>query len=54
MNHTGDCRTTPDTPGLLNIYINFKKRIRGQLISQQLRIVAQITQQQRSKAEIIL
>ena len=42
MNHGGDCRTAPDTPGLLNIYINFKKRIRGHLISQQLRIVAQI------------
>ena len=35
MNHGGDCRTAPDTPGLLNKYINFKKRIRGHLISQQ-------------------
>ena len=42
MNHGGDCRTAPDTPGLLNISINFKKRIRGHLISQQLWIVAQI------------
>ena len=42
MNHGGDCRTAPDTPSLLNLYINFKKRLRGHLISQQLRIVAHI------------
>ena len=42
MNHRGDCRTAPDTTGLLNISIDFKKHIRGHLISQQLRIVAQI------------
>jgi hypothetical protein len=42
VNHIGDCGTAPDTQGLLNIYINFKKRIQGHLISQQLRIVAQI------------
>ena len=42
MKDGGDCRTAPDTLGLLNIYVNFKKRIRGHLIFQQLRIVAQI------------